>query len=148
MDGMGLGLGLGWDGSPGGRGYRAPYGANNASLVWLELKKSCSLSCECRWILGYRSHLPWKFSCLDLLHQPLAHWSQCKGVFWTKAASCWIGKEGDTNNSKTHFLFHFFCLFSIYFEPFGFVSQVLEYAIPTIQYPKSIHKIELLWWGG
>ena len=22
-------MGLGWDGSPGGRGYRAPYGANN-----------------------------------------------------------------------------------------------------------------------
>ena len=29
-----MGLGLGWDGigSPGGRGYRAPYGAKNAIL--------------------------------------------------------------------------------------------------------------------
>ena len=24
----GIGIGMGWDGSPGGRGYRAPYGAN------------------------------------------------------------------------------------------------------------------------
>ena len=28
---IGMGLGLGWDGSPGGRRYRAPYGANNTS---------------------------------------------------------------------------------------------------------------------
>ena len=29
--GYGMGLGLGWDGSPGGRRYRAPYGANKCN---------------------------------------------------------------------------------------------------------------------
>ena len=33
-----MGLGLGWDGSPGGRGYRAPYGANK------NIYKVCNLN--------------------------------------------------------------------------------------------------------
>ena len=42
MDGMGWdGMGwMGWIGSPGGRGYRAPYGANN--------------------VTGERNRMPWK----------------------------------------------------------------------------------------
>ena len=37
VDWDGMGLGLGWDGSPGGRRYRAPYGAN----------KACGLNITC-----------------------------------------------------------------------------------------------------
>ena len=50
MDGIGIGMGLGWDwdGSPGGRGYRAPYGAN----------KSKRLGQESKWKFVFLSEIP------------------------------------------------------------------------------------------
>ena len=37
---------IGWDGSPGGRGYRAPYGANN--VQWTPKRQHSCVHCVAR----------------------------------------------------------------------------------------------------
>ena len=49
MDGIGIGIGMDGIGSPGGRGYRAPYGANNKQKQGNSIKISLNF---------YRTKIP------------------------------------------------------------------------------------------
>ena len=57
MDGW---MGDGWDGSPGGRRYRAPYGANNWYAIWRSFLYQNMLICSVfnKWLLCKRRGFP------------------------------------------------------------------------------------------